>query len=352
MPLRPLDIEPVEARMLAGTRTRLEVRLVPQTILGSVCFLAVPGDWVTIENPRLVFSEEPVSRFLTVTPSLSGPSTIMLEGRCLDRWGLIQTRFETSPLRLNVIPRARYANWLARRYLTESKSGTLPLISTVGIVKPAFGLRRGIEYYGSQLYQPGDSLRTIDWKHSIKYDRLISKEFLDSHGQEAVLLVNLAVGGPNEGDRVVFKAITAAISLAREQIPTALAAYDDQDVRLITRVLSNAELVSCSLEMVKQVVTVPNPRRYLDPPDVTRLRANISRLRNARSEGPRVLAELLEIEYASVKKLATHNPATLALNRALEKVGKQCCVVTVSGLNHDAEAIAFQTHASIVRETR
>jgi len=77
----------------------------------------------------------------------------------------------------------KYAAWLTRQYLAGTKPGSLPIVSNIQAIKPLLGLRRGIEYYGSQLYQPGDSLKSIDWKHSAKYDKLISKEFIEFHGR-------------------------------------------------------------------------------------------------------------------------------------------------------------------------
>ncbi|GAI15654.1 unnamed protein product, partial [marine sediment metagenome] len=92
--------------------------------------------------------------------------------------------------------------WLAKRYLAETKPGVLPLISNISALRPIHGLRRGVEYYGSQLYQPGDSLKSIDWKHSVKYNELISKEFTELHGQPAIILINLAVGNAEEADKL------------------------------------------------------------------------------------------------------------------------------------------------------
>jgi len=37
--------------------------------------------------------------------------------------GLTRTTFEIEPLTLNVIPRARYADWLANKYLSGTKPG-------------------------------------------------------------------------------------------------------------------------------------------------------------------------------------------------------------------------------------
>ncbi len=91
------------------------------------------------------------------------------------------------------------------------------------------------------------------------------------------------------------------------------------------------------------MVTFVNPVKYLSPPDVGRLRANISRIRLAQSKAARVLAELLQLEYKSLGNAARINPATRALAEAFMKVDKNSNIVVISHHNHDAEALAFST---------
>jgi len=255
----------------------------------------------------------------------------------------MQVRFELEPIQLYVIPRARYAAWLAKRYMAETKPGVLPLISQIGVLKPIYGLRRGVEYYGSQLYQPGDSLKNIDWKHSLKYNELITKEFAEFHARSAVVLINLAVGNADEADRLAYKIIVTAISLEQENIPAALAVYDGKDVKLTTAILQPRQLLLKSLQVAKEMVTFINPVKYLNPPDIVRLRANISRIRYAESKATKVLAQLLQLEYQSLNNNAKLHPATKALSEVFAKVDKQSNIVIISHLNHDAEAVAFNT---------
>ena len=204
-------------------------------------------------------------------------------------------------------------------------------------------MRRGVEYYGSQLYQPGDSLKDIDWKHSLKYNELISKEFTEFHGQPAIILINLAVGSAEEADKLAYNIIATAISLAQEDIPTSLAAYDHEGVKITTTALQQRQLILQSLRVAQEMVTFINPVKYLSPPDVGRLRANISRIRLAEGKAARVLLELLQLEYKNLNNAARINPATRALAEAFIKVDKNSNVVVISHRNHDAEALAFST---------
>ncbi|MCX6003248.1 MAG: DUF58 domain-containing protein [Chloroflexi bacterium] len=341
IPAKPIEEVPVQHRMVAGTKATLVINLNSKTKLGGSLFLKSPYEWLEPSPVALPLKEKQLASEITFSPPLSGPSVIKLVGYVLDRWGLTQTRFELEPLKLHVIPRARYATWLAKRYLTETRAGSLPLISSVGALKPIYGLRVGIEYYGSQLYQPGDSLKNIDWKHSVKYDKLITKEFAEFRGQPAILLINLAVGDAEEADKQAYNTIVTALSLVREQIPTSIAAYNHEEVTLVTARLQPQVLVAQALEVIGQIVTIGKPTKYLKPADVNRLCSNLRRLQYVEGEASEALTGILRIEYTNLKNRARLNSASKALAMAFDRVGEQSSVVVVSPLNHDAEAIMF-----------
>ncbi|MFC1966916.1 DUF58 domain-containing protein, partial [Chloroflexota bacterium] len=222
-PAKPVEETQVQHRMVAGSEGQLYIELTVKTNIGGLLFVKSPYEWLK-ESPNILsLKENKLVAKVSLSPALSGPSLVKLEAQAMDRWGLIQNKFELNPIRLYVIPRARYAAWLAKKYLAETKPGDVPLISNIEALKPIYGLRRGVEYYGSQLYQPGDSLKNIDWKHSLKYNELVTKEFAGFHGRSAIILINLAVGDAEEADKLAYKIIATAISLARENIPVALA---------------------------------------------------------------------------------------------------------------------------------
>ncbi|MFC2044602.1 DUF58 domain-containing protein [Chloroflexota bacterium] len=346
--LRQLSFKPVEEtqvqqRMVAGTEDHLYIKLETKTKIGGLLFLESPYEWLKLSPDVLSLKQNTMAVKVSLSPSLSGPSIIKLHGKAIDRWGLIQVTFELEPIQLYVIPRARYAAWLAKKYLAGSQGGTLPITSNFEAAKPTYGLRRGIEYYGSQLYQPGDSLNNIDWKHSLRYNELISKEFTELHGQPAIILINLAIGNTEEADKLAYNIIVTAISLAQENIPTVLATYNNDDVKLITSTLQPIQLVAHSLKVAQEMVTFANPIKYLKPPDVARLRANINRLRFSDCKGVKVLSQLLQFEYKNLRDTAKHNPATKALTQAFTRGEKQSNIVIISHHNHDAEALAFNT---------
>ncbi|HEY78253.1 MAG TPA: DUF58 domain-containing protein [Dehalococcoidia bacterium] len=341
LPVEPVAMAPIQQRMVAGTEELLHVKLNKRTNVGGRLFLESPDEWVRVSPKMLSLGDKELVIGVSLSPTLSGPSLVGLEAYATDRWGLTQVRFTFEPVQLHVIPRAQYAAWLANKYLAETKVGALPLVSNVSEIKSVYGLRRGVEYYGNQLYQPGDSLKNIDWKHSIKYNELITKEFAEFHGQSAIILINLAVGNAEEADNLAYKTVVTAISLAAEGIPAALAAYNHEGVRLVTTVLQPQELVTRSLQVVREIVTVESRLKYLNPTDVTRLVANMSRLRSVESEASRVMLELLRLEYKNLASEARQNPASRALSAVFARVDKQANIVVISQRNHDAGAISF-----------
>ena len=343
LPGKPVEEIQVHQRIVAGTRSEVEMRLTSKTTIGGMVSLESPYPWLKVSPNRLPLKEKTLAVKMALSPPLSGPSLIRIAGRATDRWGLIQVRFDLEPVQLHVVPRARYAAWLARKYLSESRPGSLPIVSNVAALKPLYGLRRGVEYYGSRPYEAGDSIKNIDWKHSRIYREIIVKGFGEYHGQSAVVLANLAVGNAEEADQIASKIIVTALSLARESIPAALAAYDHKAVRMTTALLGPKQLVVQALGLAMETVTVSNPERHLDALNVARLRANLIRTRSGKSEASRVLAQLLQIEYRNLDADARHHPATSALRSALAKAGSQSSIVVISQRNHDAEALAFDS---------
>lgn len=341
LPSKPVEEKQVQQRILAGSESDVYVELDNKTKYGGLLFIESPYEWLKITPAILSLKENRLIITASLTPVLSGPSLIKLKGYATDCWGLTQTRFEIEPIRLHVIPRARYAAWLANKYMSSTKPGNLPIISNLEAIKPVSGLRRGIEYYGSQMYQPGDSLKNIDWKHSLKYNELISKEFLEFQGRPAILLINLAAKNEEELDKLGYNIIVSAISLARNNIPVALAVYDHEGVKMTTPLLHSNELVLKTLKVTQGLVIFADPLKYLSTVDISRLRSNMHRLKLVENQASQVLTELLQLEYRNLNNSARLNPASKALLEVFKKADKQSNIVIISHRNHDAEALAF-----------
>ncbi len=344
VPHKPVKEEQILYRILAGKTEDLEIQLSPVIRYGMALFFESQFDWIKIKNKRIYLKDTPMSLELSITPALSGPSIVKLKGYAIDRWSLFQTSFEMEPVKLVVIPRAKYATWLALRYMSGTRQGNLPLISNTNVSKTLQGFRQGIEYYGNRIYQAGDSLKNINWKASVKYDELISKEFDEFRGQPAVILVNLVAGDDDELDKLAHDILITAVTLGQANIPASFAVYDKEKVVMTTPALSSNQLVSYALRIVKKLVIHSNPVKYLNPPDVLRLRSNINRLSKIDTKPSGKLSELLKLEYGVLNSGSNSNPCTKALFQAKTKINERFNVVILSLYNHDAEALAFNKY--------
>ena len=340
----PVKEEQIEIRILAGNTEEVEINLNPLTNFGMALFFESENDWVKVKTKRIYLKHKKESVQLSITPALSGPSFTELKGYAIDQWGLFQSSFKIEPVKLVVVPRARFASWLAQKYMDGTNQGNLPLISNTKVTKALQGFRQGIEYYGNRIYQAGDSMKNINWKASVKYNELISKEFDEFRGQPAIILINLVAGNDDELDKLAHNILITAISLGQAGIPASLAVYDKENVVMTTPTLSSNQLVSYALRVVKKLVIHSNPLKYLNPPDVLRLRSNINRLNKIDSHPSKKLSELLKLEYEVLDNGANNNPSTKAVFQAKAKINEQFNVVIISLYNHDAEALAFNTY--------
>jgi uncharacterized protein (DUF58 family) len=344
MPAKPVEEKQVQLRIIAGTVSHTRIEMNNKSRSGGRLFMLSGYDWLKVDPAVLSLKDDRLTTRISLTPPLAGPALIRFDAYATDILGLTQTRFDLEPIRLYVIPRAKYAAWLAKKYLENTRPGNLAIISNIQSLKPVMGLRRGIEYYGSRQYQPGDSLKNIDWKHSLKYGELISKEFTEFHGRPALMLVNLAVGSDEEKDKTAYKIIITALLLARENVPTAISAYDHEGVKMATASLHPQQLLLNAMAVARQLVRYDTPLRYLDSADVDRLKANISRLRFSENTASKVISGLLQLEYRSLNLGSKLNPATRALSDVLGRIDRQSNIVIISSRNHDGEALAFNTH--------
>jgi hypothetical protein len=348
-PRKPVLEETATQRILAGQDEPFSAELQIKTTLGSVLWLESGDDWIKLDVRRLSLKASPGNRARValkghIKPPLAGAGSLRIKAVAVDCWGLTETCFEIEPLKLHVIPRARYAVWLAQKYLTGTGEGALPLISNLGAFKATRGLRQGIEFYGNRQYQAGDSLKTIDWKHSAKYHELVVKEFTEFRGMPAILLINLTAASAEEADKLAYNIVMTALTLGQENIPASLAVYNHERVLLTTASLAASELLVNTLQIIQQIAIVPSPLKYLAAPDIGRLKANTTRLSQSTSQPATVLADLMRLEYSIISRNSRQNPCSQALAAAEARLSAQATVVAISLRHHDAEALALQTY--------
>lgn len=333
----PFDIPVIVKRIIAGTTADIPLYAINKASIRLYCLLNPVESWVKVTPQRFTLDEANIELNLAVTPPLAGPSHPQLQVSVIDPRGLIQVNHVIEPVEMQVIPRARYAEWLAMKYLEQTGAGvaataTMP---TKEVILP----KRGVEYFDSRTYQPGDELRNIDWKHTIKLGQLIVKEYIEAGEQSVVIAVNLSVTDVEEADKLAFNLITTALTLAQETIPTALAVYNHQGVVLTTTIIDPKEILKQAMLLVKDISRVEFAHRFLQLPDISKLRRNITQLKKATSEPGQRLLSILNFEYQTIERAANNHPATLALLRATEHISPPAIIAVVSQLNHDTEAL-------------
>lgn len=337
IPRRPFTCTTLMRRIIAGTTgtTRLYLTSLTSAKMHGQLSFTVP--WVQVAPQQIILNKGKTSLEVSFTPPLAENSRPRLQISAVDPRGLIQINQSLEPLNLHIIPRAKYAEWLARKYLEQAGSGVISAVSlpSQALAKP----RRGIEYVENRTYQPGDPLRDIDWKHTLKLSQLIVREYQEADEQAAIIAVNLSVSGTEAADNLAFNLITTALTLTRENIPTALAAYNQQRVVLSTAVIEPLEILRQSLSLLQEITVVKFTDRYLEPTDIAKIRRNIKQLQQTDSEPVQRLLDILNFEHRSIEEVARNHPATLTMASATRQVPSPAIILLISQLNHDAEAV-------------
>ncbi len=336
----PVKVDKAEHRVLAGESLNITIPLENVSKYAKWLHITSENEWVKAEPQKMILTGDGIGLDVSVKTQLSGPQMVKLQGSILDRWGLLQRSVELEVAELQIIPKAKYAFWLAERYLEGSGAGGITPAATVkAAAKLASESRSGFEYIGNRLYQPGDSLKNIDWKHSMKLQEIVVKEFEDQQTSAAIMLVNLVAGNADEADQLVYALVTTGMTLAGEGIPAVLAVYRQDEVVAVTETLDPRDLVLRCLELSQKIETCESAQKYFQSPDPARLRSTMRRLKMLGVDSVAKIVELLELEFKALYASVAANPATLALNSALVKVGRSPMVVFISAKNHDEEAV-------------
>jgi uncharacterized protein (DUF58 family) len=339
VPGRPFTADMVLKRVIAGISGGISFQLTSRTSLRLYCRAAPEDAWVRVRPSQFISGDrDGLWLELSFTPALAGECRPPLQISALDPHGLVQMNQRLEPLQLHVIPMAHYAEWLATRYLEQAEAGVIS-----GLPDSLRLPRRGVEYRESRAYQPGDPLKDIDWKHTAKLNQLIVNTYGESGQRAAIIAANLEADSAAAADRLAFNLITVALTLARENIPAALAVYDRHRVVLHTGIIDTFEVLKQTLSLVRQITTAELEGRHLEPTDIAKVRRSIRQLQQAESEPARRLLEILNFEHRAVEESARNHPATPALSAVTGRVPAPATIFLVSQLNHDAEAVLVAT---------
>lgn len=327
-------------RVLVGDAAEVPLTLKSKAkTLLQVC-LRAPQQWIHLQPSRFAMEMHAEANInLTFTPPLAGPSKLQIHALTVDPWGLTQTNQLLDPVELHIIPKARYAEWLAKKYLEPTASGTAPITATSPL-KMLKAARLGVEYSSSRLYQPGDRLKDVDWKHTFKLQQLVIKEYLSAQGQSAIIATNLTAKDLEEADELAYNLITSALTLATEAVPTALAAYNQKDIIETTNAINPREMLKKALKLTQNITIVEPLERTLEPQNIKRLRRNINQLEQATIKPAQKLEEILKLEYQILQETAKRHPAGQALAKAAEGTPAPAVITVVSPFSHDADALS------------
>jgi uncharacterized protein (DUF58 family) len=337
IPRSAFTVTAVPKSIIAGTTASVSLELTSRASVALRGYFNPSVPWLKATPEQTILNKGANRLTLTCTPPLAGQSRPRLLVSAVDPRGVIQINESLEPLALHVIPRATYAAWLARKYLEQTYSGVLPeaaLPAKITVIP-----KRGIEYLESRNYQPGDMLRDIDWKHTLKLSQLIVREYEEAEEQAAIIAVNLAVTDDEAMDKLAFNLLTAALTLSREDIPAALAAYNSQTVVRITGVIDSPEMLTQALSLLDEITIVKFTGRLLEPMDVAKIRRNIKQLQQVKTEPAQRLLDLFDFEHRSITDIARNHPATRALTTVTGKVPAPAMIFLISQFNHDTEAV-------------
>ncbi len=340
IPQAPLEDSRTWLRVIAGDTVRTPLRLTRKGRMPLHLLLEAPYPWVHLAPSQMELGKDETIVNLAITPPLAGPSLLQFGALVVDPRGLIQTRQMLQPVELHVIPRARYAAWLAKQYLERVPPGSAYIELSLPILERPSGIKQGIEYHSSRPYQPGDRLKNIDWKHSVKLHELITKEYLEGSGQPAVIAANLDAEDPEQADILAYNLIASALTLAREAVPTALALYDHRDVLAVTAAQDPRQALLRTLKLAERITLHQPGERFLGAPDLPLLRRTIIRLEETKAEPSRKLMDILRVEYETLQQAAGHHPATRALTEAAERTPPPALIVVISLSPDDTEPLA------------
>jgi hypothetical protein len=333
----PLTADTTTGRIIAGTSGDMRVELSNRASARIHCQFGRHEPWLKVVPLAAILKKGMVRLNVSYTPPLAGNSRPQIQSIAKDLRGFVHICQIHEPIELRIIPRARYVTWLARKYLERSGTGmsTAALMQLPSIILP----QRGTEYRESRSYEPGDQLKDIDWKHTLKLSQLIVKDYTNNEEPATILAVNLAVADAEEADKLSFKLVTAALTLAKDNIPSALAAYNHRDVVLSIDVTEPDEVLKQTLLLLREITTVKSIDRHLELADITEIKRNIGQLKMVSSEPAQRLLSLLDFQYRSIEEFTRNHPASIALSSTTRQVPAPATILLVSQLNHDAEAI-------------
>ena len=340
IPKTPLKENKTWSRTIVGNPETQEFNIENKTTQQTIITLTPIDPWVKIQPTHSIQSPKTQTKAtINFTPPLAGPQKIQIQATIVDKRGLIQTNQILEPIDLHIIPKAKYAAWLANKYLEQTSSG-----GGMGeaIARPtSSAAKRGVEYYGSRQYQVGDLIKDIDWKHSYMLGELIVKQFTGATGQVGILVADLTTPDAEATDKLSYNLIMSALTLATEGLPSALAAFNEKEVLAATPVMNPRETLKQALQITEKITIAQPKQKVLQSIETRRLKRSIEQLGKVGSKSAEKLEKILEFELEAKVLSAKNQPATEALTRVTNNAKGPTVITVTSGMNTNSEALTL-----------
>jgi uncharacterized protein (DUF58 family) len=325
------------SRIVAGDQERRKFKVEVKTDRPLLVALEPTNSWVKIDPAKAASTaKSDLEVTVAFTPPLAGPTNIQLKAAYFDIRGLIETNQVLKPLDLHIIPRAKYAQWLANKFLEQTSSGNGLLLAAGSNSKGAKG---GVEYYGNRPYQVGDKERDIDWRHSYMLGDLIVKEFSGAQGETGLIVADLTAKNLEDADKLAYNLVMSALTLATEGLPSALAVYNKTEVIAVTKPNDSRETLKAALEATAKITVIEPKQKVLHPIESVRLKRSIGQLAEAKGGVARRLSEVIMFELDAKKEASKSYPASLALGKATRNAQEPMVITVVSQLSDDSDSL-------------
>jgi uncharacterized protein (DUF58 family) len=335
VPLNALKESKTWSRTIAGDTDSKSISIKASIRIPTKVFFHPVDSWVKLTPNSLALTNQ-ADITLQFTPPLAGPSQILVQASIVDSRGLMLTNQIIQPINLHIIPRAKYAKWLANKFLeqTSQEAGT-----ATNVAKLAKAGKFGVEFHSTRPYQPGDSVRDFDWKHTYMLGQLTVKEFSGVQGHVGIIIADLTAKNAEDADKLAYNIVMSSLTLAKESLPAALAVYNNREVVAATRPISPRETLKKTLEITEKI-TIDEPKeKVLQPLEMSRLKRSISQLEKTKTESAQKLKEILLFESETYQQAAKQHPAMLALMKTALLAGTPAVITVASPISYDSDAL-------------